>query len=84
MSKELKDDPDWRAYKEHVKNRGEDKAVWLKDAVNREVTIYCRRSPSVHGKVKALDLRFGRVMIENSEEIVEVSMGDISQVRYSK
>ena len=59
-------------------------AVWLRDAVGKVVTIYSHRAPVVHGTVKEVDLRFGKVMVENDKEEVEVSMSGISQVRYSK
>ena len=74
----------FKRWKEHVKDRGENKAVWLKDAMGREVEIYCARAPKVNGKVKAVDLRFGRVLIETESEIVEISMGAIQQVRFPK
>ena len=60
------------------------KKVWLQNAKGEEVDIFCFRSPKVHGKVVGVDLRFGKVLIENEEEMIEVAMSDISQVRYPK
>lgn len=60
------------------------KTVWLKDSVGKLVDVHCRRSPMVHGTVRAIDVRFGKVLLENDDETIEVSMSDIAQVRYPK
>ena len=72
------------AWKEHVKRRGKEESAWLVDSIGRKVQLYCNRSPSVHGTVKKVDLRFGKVLVENDEEVVEVALSAISQVRYQK
>ena len=74
---------DFKRWKEHVLST-KDGSFWLKDSVGKEVEVYCARAPKVNGKVKALDLRFGKVVIENGDEVVEISMGAIQQVRYRK
>ena len=34
--------------------------------------------------VKTVDLRFGKILVENDVEIIELNMSDIAQVRYPK
>ena len=88
QGKDESDEAFFQRWKKHVKSGGDSKrarqAVWLKDGIGRDVEISCMRSPKVHGKVKAIDLRFGRVMVENDSEVIELNMSDIAQVRYPK
>lgn len=80
------DEAFFKRWKAHVKDRQKDGGdhVWLADSIGREVEVYCHRSPKVRGKVKAVDLRFGKVMIEGDSESVEISMSEIAQVRYPR
>ena len=82
-------DEDWNTFQDwkakRLKENGRGAAPWLKDAIGRQVEIYSARAPKVNGIVRNVDLRFGRIMIEESDgEMVELSMGSIQQVRYSK
>lgn len=69
-------------YKKVAKQRAENH--WLRDSLGKKVQIYCSRSPSVEGTLKAFDGRFGRILVENDHEVVEVALSAITQVRYEK
>ena len=81
-------DEEWKVFQEwkvqKLKENGRS-APWLKDAIGRTVEVYSARAPKVIGVVKNIDLRYGRVMIEEGDGgMVELSMGSIQQVRYSR
>ena len=80
---------DWEVFQKWKRTRLREKdnghAPWLKDAIGRNVEIYSARAPKVNGIVRNVDLRFGRIMIEESDGgMVELSMGSIQQVRYQR
>lgn len=91
MSKEeaaLKDNPDWQAFKKQIleekKHPSRFDAVWIKDAIGRKVEVYCSRAPSVHGVLRKVDERFGKILVQNDDETVEISLSGVVQVRYPK
>jgi ABC-type oligopeptide transport system substrate-binding subunit len=85
QGKDESDEDFFKRWKKHVKEEKDSpQAGWLKDAIGKEVEVYSNRAPSVHGVVRKLDLRFGKVLIENDTEVVEISLGAIQQVRFPK
>src|SRR5437867_3714275 len=68
----------------YLKRKDETAFSWLTDHIGTQVEIYCMRAPRVVGKVKHVDLRYMNVLIENDEEIVQVAVGQIAQVRFPK
>lgn len=72
---------DW---KKTVKLRAANQYTWIQQSIGQTVEIYMARAPKVFGVIRKFDQRFGRVMIETEEGMVECAASGITQVRYVK
>jgi hypothetical protein len=75
---------DWQKFKRDKKAEKVTPYVWMRDCIGQRVELYMTRAPKAEGVIRKFDTRYGRVLIETDDGMVECSLGAILQVRYAK